>query len=479
MRLQNVINKIKENLESNHDIIFRDIMIGHLQSSIVFIKEISDFEIINNNILKPLQERDLRTIEKEKLNDTLINEVLTCREVATIKKIDEISIELLRGKTAILIDGIDNCIVVDTTKYINRPIEESPTSSVVNGPREGFNESIKDNIILVRKRLVCPELKIEEILVGKRTRTKVEVIYMTDLVDKKIVKSVTKKIKEIDIDGIIDSYYIAEFLQLKKRSVFKQVGITEKPDILSAKILEGRIGILVDGSPIALTVPYIIYEDFQNSDDYYSSFYHAIFVRWLRLIGVLMSILLPGLYVAIQLYHYDIIPLNFMVTIIKSSYDLPFSPMFEILFVILLFEILNEASLRMPKYFGISMSIVGALILGETAVNAGLISPPSVMIVAVSSITIFTVPYLANQLSLLRIGFAIMGGMLGLYGIVIGIVFCIAYLADLDNYGSAYLSPLSPSNPRDKKDWLNKGGLVDMKTRPESIKKKSNSRRMK
>lgn len=479
MKLQNAINKIKLNLEDNQDTIFRDIVIGQLKSSIVFIKEISDFDVINNNILKPLQEMELGSIPKEELVDTLINEVLTCREVATIKKIEEISIELLRGKTAILIDGVDVCIVVDTTKYINRPIAESPTSPVVNGPREGFNESIKDNIILVRKRLICPELKIEEILVGKRTRTKVEVIYMSDLVDKKIVKTVTKKIKEIDIDGIIDSHYISSFLQLKKKSVFKQVGITEKPDILSAKILEGRIGILVDGSPIALTVPYIVYEDFQNSDDYYSSYYHAIFVRWLRVIGVLLSILLPGLYVAIQLYHYDIIPLNFMVTIIKSSYDLPFSPMFEILFVILLFEILNEASLRMPKYFGISMSIVGALILGETAVNAGLISPPSVMIVAISSITIFTVPYLANQLSLLRIGFALMGGMLGLYGIVIGIIFCLTYLADLDNYGAAYLSPLAPSNPRDNKDWLNMGGMESMTTRPESIRKKSNSRRMK
>ena len=243
-------------------------------------------------------------------------------------------------------------------------------------------------------------------------------------------------------------------------------------------MLEGRIVILVDGSPLAITLPYVLLEDFQAADDYFKISANATFVRCLRIISCFITILLPGLYIAMQLYHYKAIPLKFLITITNSTQGLPLTPVTEILFVLILFEILYEASLRMPEYLGIALSIVGALILGDTAVKAGLISPPAVMIVALSGITLYTIPDQSQQLSLLRLMFTLAGSMLGFYGLILLSVLVIMYLNDYDNYKAPYLSPFSPLVINDLKDSLLKQPLLGMKTRPKSFPNK-NVRRMK
>ena len=282
------------------------------------------------------------------------------------------------------------------------------------------------------------------------TKTQVAVVYFNSVADKRIVKKVEEKIKNIKIDGIVDSYYIVSYLMKNPKSLFKQIGDTEKPDILVAKMLEGRVGILVDGTPIALTVPFILIEDLQNGDDYYSQSISISFVRVLRLIGVIFAVLLPGIYVALEKFHYKILPIEFLV-------------------VVLLFEILYEANLRMPQYFGMAMSIVGALILGETAVNAGLVSPPTVMIVALSGITFYIIPSQAAQFSMLRLIAIVIGATLGLYGIMIFCVFIVSYLSSFDSYNSAYLAPTAPYIASDQKDLFVRKTLKDMKQRPKSI----------
>ena len=234
-------------------------------------------------------------------------------------------------------------------------------------------------------------------------------------------------------------------------------------------MLEGRVAILVDGSPLVLTVPFILLEDFQASDDYYSNSAHASFVRCIRIISFFVTILLPGMYIAIQLNHYKALPLKFLVTIVNSTQGLPLSPFAEIIFVLILFEILYEASLRMPEYLGIALSVVGALILGDTAVKAGIISPPAVMIVALSGITLYTIPDQAQQLSLLRFIFTMAGGLLGFYGLVLMAVFFVIYLNDFDSYGSPYLAPISPYISSDAKDSIFKKPLPDMIMRPRTI----------
>ena len=295
-----------------------------------------------------------------------------------------------------------------------------------------------------------------------------------------IVNDIIKKLSNIDCDGVVDSSYIASFLQRKPNSLFKQVGDTEKPDILCAKLLEGRIGIMVDGSPIVLTLPFILLEDLQNGDDYYSQHIRVSFVRILRVVGIVLAVLLPGLYVALQLYHYKILPLQFLSTIMNTTQGIPFNPFSEIMFVVLLFEVLYEANLRMPQYLGMALSIVGALILGETAVNAGLVSPPAVMIVALSGLTFYVVPQQTTQFAMLRLVFVVIGAVLGIFGILIGSVGVVSYLCSFDSYDSAYLGPIAPYIRGDQKDFLVKVNQKSMYTRPRSIENnKKNLKRLK
>ena len=322
------------------------------------------------------------------------------------------------------------------------------------------------------------KLKIKDFYIGRITRTNIKLVYIDNVADKKIIKRIEEKLNKIDIDGIIDSSYISDFLAERPYSMFKQIGTSEKPDIVVAKMLEGRIAIIVDGSPIVLTIPYIMMEDIQNSNDYYTSSYMASITRILCLVGIGIAAIAPGFFIAVQLYHYKILPLKMLISIINTTQNLPLNPFLENVFIIILFEVLYEASIRMPKYVGMALSIVGALILGDTAVKAGLISPPGVMIVALSCITVYITPNISAELFILRWLFVILGGLMGFVGIMIGIIILYVYLLDFKNYGAEYLAPFTPFISSDQKDFLLNTSTINMKKRPKSIPN-TNKRRLK
>lgn len=459
--------KILNKLNNCADIKCRVINVATKEANIIFAQDITNFVIIDEHIIKPLQQAS-KLDEADVVNDICEN-IIYGREVIISAKLEDIANEILKGKTAVVIKDEQNVILVDSANFIFRAIEEPPTSMVMQGPREGFNESIKNNLNLIRRRLSTPDLININLKIGRKTKTQIALLYIDKVADNKVVTSVLNKLKNIDIDGVLDSNYISQYLHKYPNSIFKQVGSSEKPDIVVSKLLEGRVAVIVDGSPLVLTLPFIIFENFQSSEDYYTNHHHATFVRWIRLIGVLFSILLPATFVAIQLYHYSVIPLKFLVTIANTTQGIPFTPVVEMLFIILLFELLNEASLRMPKYFGMAMSIVGALILGETAVSAGLISPPTVMIVALSSLTSFAISDLYNQISLLRLVYIVLGAVFGLFGIMLGVVWLISYLASLDSYGTPFLAPMTPFIKNDLKDFFSVASRQKMVTNPKSI----------
>lgn len=458
------------------DLIVKDVVCGGKNISVIFIDEITNHEAINESILMPI----LRTKEKEITLTSLQEKVATLCNCEPIEEKD-VEEKILRGFTILFLDGEEKALSFNTVSFATRSIQEPPTSTVIRGPREGFTETIKTNISLVRKRFPDKELNIEELVVGERTKTKVDLIYFNDLVDKNIVDAIKKKLKNNKIDGVIDSFYIAKFLEDRPNSIFRQLGNCEKPDIACAKILEGRVLILVDGSPIALTLPFILFEDFQSANDYYWGDAHRVtLLRIIRVLGLFIAILFPGMYIVLQIYHYKVLPLKFLTTIIITTQNLPLNPFLEIFFIIILFDILFEASIRMPKYLGMAISIVGALILGDTAVKAGLVSPPGVMIVAMSAITVYIIPNQSSQISTLRIVFAIIGGTLGLHGIILGMIFLINYLCNFDCFGTPYLAPYAPFISKDQKDFIIKDTLLDQKTRPASIpNNKENITRMK
>lgn len=432
------------------------------------------FAYLDGNIDKVLFEQDVvRPLKNaERLSspylETLQNTVAYSDEIKVVP-IENAPGEIALCDIAFFIEEDDNAYIFSLRKPSTRAIGEPPTSSVMKGPREGFVEEIKTNTSMIRRRIKSPDLVMKSFQVGRYSATTVAVMYVHGIADENVVKTICEKIRKIDVDGVVDSAYVLSFIQTRKNSFFLQAGTSEKPDVVSAKLLEGRIAIVVDGSPIVVTLPYLVFEDVQDGYDYYSGDWRASMIRVFRFLGAMLTIFLPGVYIALQTYHFQLLPLKFLMTLMSATTNIPFPPAIEMLLVMTLFEILNQASIRMPRYFGISLSVVGAIVLGDTAVKAGLISSPSVLVVALSAIGIFCVPDQVGAMSILRFLFLCISAVMGFVGIIILALVIIAYLASLDNFGTPYLAPYAPRISPDLQDGLMKADSSSMELRPYSI----------
>ena len=471
----NYNKKVVKAILGSDDIVFFDFELGKTSALCVYVDSITDKELLGLEVLAPLKKL---CSEKSaaKTNISHFAKAITLANVKTESKITDATNDILSGNAMIFIDGKNKAISVDLKKFEVRAISEPPTGLAVRGPRNGFAESIKSNLSLVRRYLKSPDLKVETFEKGRYTKTSIAFMYIDGISRPEIIAKIRQKIQEIDIDGIPDSSYVSKLLNERKTSLFKQVGSTERPDVLIERMLEGRAGIIVDGSPFALTLPYLLIEDFQAAEDYYISEYRANLVRALRVIAMIFSILLPSVFVAAQLFHLQIIPLNFLLTIVNGIKEIPFSPSLEMFFVLLIFELLNETSVRMPKYVGMALAVVGALVLGETAVNAGIVSTPAILIMALSGISIYAIPELVETTSVLRFIYLIVAGSLGGYGLILITAFLIIYLCSADNYGAPYLAPYSPVLLNDFQDGLYMNNVIGMVKRPEALGAKNKTR---
>lgn len=471
----NYNKKVVKAILGSDDIVFFDFELGKTSALCVYVDSITDKELLGLEVLAPLKKL---CSEKSaaKTNISHLAKAITLANVKIESKITDATNDILSGNAMIFIDGKNKAISADLKKFEVRAISEPPTGLAVRGPRNGFTESIKSNLSLVRRYLKSPDLKVETFEKGRYTKTSIAFMYIDGISRPEIIDKIRKKIQEIDIDGIPDSSYVSKLLNERKTSLFKQVGSTERPDVLIERMLEGRAGIIVDGSPFALTLPYLLIEDFQAAEDYYISEYRANLVRALRVIAMIFSILLPSVFVAAQLFHLQIIPLNFLLTIVNGIKEIPFSPSLEMFFVLLIFELLNETSVRMPKYVGMALAVVGALVLGETAVNAGIVSTPAILIMALSGISIYAIPELVETTSVLRFIYLIVAGSLGGYGLILITAFLIIYLCSADNYGAPYLAPYSPVLLNDFQDGLYMNNVIGMVKRPEALGAKNKTR---
>jgi spore germination protein KA len=290
--------------------------------------------------------------------------------------------------------------------------------------------------------------------------------YLDGIANEQVKTEVEQRLQKIDIDILPDSSYVATLLSHRPTSVFRSVGTTERPDVFAAKLAEGRVGILVDGSPIAITLPFSQVEDFQSNEDYYVSPFMATIFRALRFFSVLIALLAPALYVCSQLFKMQLLPLSLTLTIAKSTKDIPLSPSMEMFLVLFVLEVLKEASIRMPKYVGMSLSVVGALVLGEAAVSAGFLSTPAIIVVAFSGICLYAVPNFVETGSILRWLFLITAGSLGPFGLTLAVAFVLFYMLTTDNFGMPLLAPFAPLTKQDLKDSLLKFGLDNLRRRP-------------
>lgn len=462
---------LKGKLKSD-DVNFLPVKTKKVTGYLIFIKDLTDKKAIGELVLRPITEMDYNPKVKS------IKDAFLSPEKKEITDLNDLINEVVTGNACLIVKSEKVALSFGLKKFEKRAITEPPTSTVIKGPREGFVESLPVNVSLLRRRIKSPDLKIESLSVGKYSRTDVSLCYIDSVADKDLVKKIRTKLEKIDIDAVLDSSYIAKMLGEHKTSFFKQLGNTEKPDILTAKILEGRVAIMVDGSPIVLTVPYVLAEDFQSPSDYYTSPYTATLSRIIRLLSVIISVFLPAYFVSAELFHLQLIPLSFLLTIVNSIKGIPLSPSLEMFFTLLIFEILNEASVRMPKYVGMVVSIVGGLVLGETAVTAGIISAPTLMIIALSGICLYTVPELEQIFSIIRLIFLTIAGSVGGFGLIAATVIFIIYLVSFENYDTPLMAPFSPLIARDLKDGLYKGFLTENKFRPLSINQ-HNKRRLK
>lgn len=473
-------SSLNENLQAIKQILpAEDILSYAFQTSdnvpcaIVYADGIVNKELLGRLVAQPLSFLELKTAKEKK---TLVQTTTRFPELKNVETIHDAVKEILDGNSLLLVDKIPIGFIVGAKLLPVRAIMEPPTDVAVKGPREGFIEDIKTNMALVRKRLKSPDLRLETVRVGRRSDTAVCICYLEGISSESVKEQIKKKLSELDIDSLPDSSYISAFLSPRKHSIFRSVGTTEKPDIFTAKIAEGRVGVLVDGSPIALTLPFLAVEDFQTAEDYFVSPFSATIFRLLRVLSLFVSILLPAFYISAQLFKAQLLPLGLTLTIASGTRELPLSPSMEMFVVLLLLEILKEASIRMPKYVGMSLSVVGALVLGETAVSAGILSTPAIIVVAFSGICLYTVPNFVETGSVLRWLFLLVGGGLGPFGIVLLSTFVLFYMLSADSYGAPYLAPFSPLIRKDIQDSVVKYDMESLSTRPKFLKSKNKTR---
>lgn len=353
---------------------------------------------------------------------------------------------ILSGKIVLFTDGLNVAMVININNPPGRNIEEPVVESVIRGPREGFTESIATNIVLIRKKIKSTNLKMESFKLGRETRTNVTISYLAHIANGNIVKEVRERINKIDCNAVLGANYIKEYIEDEHISGFPTIFSTERPEVVAGKLLEGRIAIFVDGTPLVCTVPAIFIEFFFTSEDYYFNFIPVTINRWIRYISFIIALILPGSYVAITTFHQEVIPTPLIVSIMKARSGVPYPALVECLLMLFAYEILREAGVRMPRAVGQAISVVGALVLGQAAVEAGLVSTPMVIVVAITAISSFAIPLsdLNMAITFPRFIFLILGGTFGLLGLIIGIIILIFKLISIRSFGVPYMGPLAP-----------------------------------
>lgn len=351
---------------------------------------------------------------------------------------------LIAGCLLLFVDGVERCLAFSVQGYPKKGIDPPASEQQEMGSHEGFADMYKDNVTLVRRRLKNPYVRFETITVGKGSNTTVCVCYHAKRASPEIVNAVKDKLKSVSLDIVAGSGSLMPFLENKRLSFFSSVGYTERPDVFSAKIAEGRVGLLVDGSPTALIVPYLFIENFHSLDDYLERPYYAAISRILKILCFFIAVFLPGTFVAVGTFHQEIFPSEVIFEIVSALKNTPFPLVIECIVIHLIYEIVREAGLRMPKAVGHTVSIVGALVIGDAAVSAGLISAPMLIVIAITAISSAVTPSLHQPSAVLRLIFIIIGGTMGLYGILLGFSILIADLCSINSFGVPFTAPFSP-----------------------------------
>lgn len=460
----------KKEFHNSADLTIREYKLDNTNTAVITIEGMINKEILANAVITPMRNGIYGDRTPKEKFEYIKDHLLSTSEQVEITTFDEAFKLVISGFALIAIDGYNVMLAIGLQGFSFRGISE-PTSEVMQtGSKEGFIEALRINMTLVRRRIKNPKLKFETMTIGKLSKTDICLCYITDLVSDGILDKIKSKINEIDLETVLAAGYITPYLEEKgDLSLFSSVGNSERPDTVCAKIAEGRIAILIDGTPNALITPYLFIEYFQTLDDYSERPYFATLTRWLKYFAFFIATLLPGLYVAISTFHPEFFSGELLNKIAKAVSTTPFPLMIETLLIHFIYEIMREAGLRLPRPLGHAVSIVGALVIGETAVSAGLIGAPTLMVVALTAISSYVIPSLYEPTAVLRMIFILAGGLMGIWGIMLLFSAVLINICAKSNCGVPFTSPISPFSMFSMRDVLVRAGWKTLSKKNSSI----------
>lgn len=472
------LKKIKEILKDCDDIVYREIAVGERQNynfAIVYVDGLADKMLVSDYVLESLMHQ-ARGLEphpngiKNNLYELVKKGNIAVTEIKEVETLNEAIDNVLAGETILLINRYQKIIIISSRGWPVRGIAEPQTETVIRGPRDGFVETLKVNTTLVRRRIRDPKLKVKNMQIGKRSKTDIAVLYIDDVTNKGLVEEVIKRLKTINIDVVLESGNIEQLIEDNWASPFPQVENTERPDAVAAALYEGRVAILIDNTPFALIVPVTISTLLQSSEDYYERWVITSLIRILRYISALMALLLPSIYIAVTAYHPGMLPTQLALYLAATREGVPFPAIIEAFIMEGTIELLREAGMRLSGPIGTTIGIVGGLVIGQAAVEAGIVSPMMVIIVALTTIASFAVPSynIATGFRFVRFVIMIFSAILGLYGIMLALLILGSHLVRLESFGVPYMSPYVSLSETysDLKDSLVKMPIRTMKNRP-------------
>ena len=441
---------------NSFDIVVQTFETAQAKAMLVFVDGLVDKDLIDRDIIQ-----HLKSPAFDGNVDLAVKTVFTKTEdLASFVQ------NVLGGMVAVFYEKSQSIWVVEFRHWAQRAVAEPTAEAVIRGPKEGFTENIRTNTSMLRRKIKTHNLVVENMVLGRQTNTLVELVYVRGIVNQMVLAEAKKRLAKIDVDRILESGHIEQYICENTFAPVSGIGITQKPDLLASRLLEGRVGILCDGTPHVLTIPEMFTETLQNGEDYYNRTVYASFMRLLRFIGLAISVVLPGVAIALLIYHQEAIPSEFLASVIESMQRTPMSFSVEILIMMVMFELLKEAGTRLPQVVGSAITIVGSLIIGEAAVNAGLVSETAVIIVALTAVAAFIVPNLAEYSLVYRLLFWLLGSTMGLIGIGASVMILLTQLISTDTFGIPILSNFSRE---EMKDTFVRFPLKALKYRPRTI----------
>ncbi|MGF7060298.1 spore germination protein [Brassicibacter mesophilus] len=468
------LKRIEDLRQDKLGITIRKISIIDIEIFLLYIPQLTDRERLSSDIIKPI----LQFGKNEKLDiDTMVSSILYLDDICIDDEEDSITEYILKGNTVILTSNDDKYIIANTFKVEKRSVEPPDIQTAIRAPRDSFTENLNTNLSLIRYRIKDSALRIDYCSVGRRTKTTTAVIYIDDIANPRTVSEIKNRLKDIKIDGIVESGYIQKFILNNPLNLFPQVSIAERSDTACASILNGKICVIVEGSNLALILPTTFFEFLDTGDDHYDNLYLAVFTKFIRITAIIITLNLSALYVAVVSFHPDILPPQYILALATSRVTVPVNALLEATLMEFVSELLREASIRLPKQIGPAIGIVGTIVIGQAAVAAGLVSPLMVIIVSLSTMASFAAPdyTITTPIRILKFMMIFITGVFGLFGFIMGFTIIVINIVSATSFGVPYFSPVAPLNVKDLKNYI-LSDITLAKIRPRFLKTKDKTK---